>query len=262
MKTLDKIINTRLTDIINYNFCAIDLFEKYNFNYCIKGNSTLGNILKENNVRPEKFINEFNRLNSFTAGYMKFSDWTVDFMCDYIIANHHRYIRKIFPLIIRSAVDLVKRGIIRSDISDKLKIMSYDFQIHMQKEEKFIFPEIKKINEFDLNKSKYDIPPFGSILSPVKVLIKEHETAFENFSDIKKECDNFKTEQTGKKTGGGAGNDKKDLFYKMLRDFEIDLHLHFHLENNILFLKAVKSEKKLLKNNSKNYLNRIKKSKK
>ncbi|MFZ1321241.1 MAG: hemerythrin domain-containing protein [Ignavibacteria bacterium] len=262
---MDKIINTRITDIINNNFFIIDLFEKYNFNYSVNGNSTLGSILKENNVRPEKFINEYKNLNSFTAEHFKFSEWSVDFMCDYIVTNHHNYIRKIFPVMIRSAVYLIKRGKIKSDVSDKLKIIYSDFLTHMQKEEKFIFPQIKKISECEKSNDLYDIPPFGTISSPVKVILKEHEIAFENFSDIKRDCDNYKAEisekKSEKKTGEDSDIDRIDLFNKMLRDFEIDLHLHFHFENNLLFPKAIKTEKKLLKNNSKKYLNRIKKSK-
>ena len=166
---------------------------------------------------------------------------------------------------IRSAVYLIKRGKIKSDVSDKLKIIYSDFLTHMQKEEKFIFPQIKKISECEKSNDLYDIPPFGTISSPVKVILKEHEIAFENFSDIKRDCDNYKAEisekKSEKKTGEDSDIDRIDLFNKMLRDFEIDLHLHFHFENNLLFPKAIKTEKKLLKNNSKKYLNRIKKSK-
>lgn len=249
----DQILNTKLSDLIFNNFHAVELFEKYNFNYCMKGNSTLGKICKENNVRPEKFIDEYKSMNSFTACHIKFSEWKADFMCEYIVTNHHSYIKKIFPLIIRSAVYLGKTRKIRSEIPEMLRLMQYDFMIHMQKEEKFIFPQLKKISQYNKENEKYEMPPFGTISNPVKVMLKEHEIAYENFSDIKKLCQNFKTEK--------PTNKRKYLFYTMLRDFEIDLHLHFHLENNLLFPDAVKTEKKLLKNNSKKYLNRIKKSK-
>lgn len=251
--TLDQIINTRLSDIIISNYKAVDLFEKYNFNYCLKGNSTLGKICQENNIQPEKIAGEFKNMNSIISDHMRFSEWTTDLMCDYIITNHHSYIKKMFPLMIRSAIYLGKRGVINSEISEMLRIMHYDFMTHLQKEEKFIFPQLRKISECELKNEKYDMPPFGSISNPVKVMSKEHEIAYENFSDIKKICENFETDRTF--------DERKFLFYRSLREFEIDMHLHFHFENNLLFPKAIKTEKKLLKNNSKKYFNRIKKSK-
>ena len=35
------------------------------------------------------------------------------------------------------------------------------------------------------------------------------------------------------------------LLYKMLSEFEEDLHLHIHIENNILFPKALEIEKQI-----------------
>ncbi|MBK9332566.1 MAG: DUF542 domain-containing protein [Ignavibacteria bacterium] len=236
-------INRKITDIVNRNFNSVDLFEKYNLNYSIHGNSTLAKVCRENKISPEHLMSEIHKLNTNISFHFKFNEWDIAFLCDYITANHHSYIKKIFPVIIKKGKYLENKKLIKKGITDKLNLIHSDFLIHMKKEEKLLFPQIKKINISDLADGLYEVPPFGSISMPVRVMFKEHETAFENLSEVKDECNNFNFDK--------QENDHKSEFYRFLKEFETDLRLHVHLENNILYPKAIKTEKKLLKHISK-----------
>ncbi|MBS1516574.1 MAG: DUF542 domain-containing protein [Bacteroidetes bacterium] len=236
---MKKMIDTKLTDIINSNFLAVELFEKYELNYCLKGNSTLGSACSEFSLKPEKVINEFSNLSSGITGHFRMHEWDIDFLCDYIVKSHHGFIRKSFPSLIKLSRNLENKGSVIEGITGKLELMESDFSEHMNKEEKFLFPHIKKIRKHETGNSEYEIPPFGNISDPVKMMVREHEIAIENFGEIKSECSGFNIK--------GIKDPLKKEFYELFKEFEIDLHLHFHFENNLLFPKAVKAEKKLLK---------------
>jgi len=73
------------------------------------------------------------------------------------------------------------------------------------------------------------------IQDPIKVMMHEHDNEGERFKKIATITNQYQVPED-------ACNTYK-VTYALLREFENDLHLHIHLENNILFPKAVEMEK-------------------
>lgn len=170
---------------------------------------------------------------------IKINDWGLDFLCDFIISNHHKYIRKILPVILTASKLMKGKKHNDSELYNALVRMKNDFEIHMQKEERLLFPYIKKMNKIYADKSDYETPPFGSALNLIKVFEKEHGIAEKTLIKIGKIFRN---------------SDKflkniriKNALNEHLNEFNSDFHFHIYLENNILFPKAVSLEKKLKK---------------
>ena len=178
------------------------------------------------------------RINGNTD-YLKVKDWRLNFLCDYIETNHHEYIRRVMPKILSTSKSLGRKNIIEIDTYKALLQFSADLEIHMQKEERLLFPYIRKINSIFDNKGEYEIPPFGSIANLIKVIEKEHRCVNENLLKIKKACGDFKI----------ISNDEpeKNAFYELMDEFDIDFQMHIHFENDILFPRSVTLEKKLKK---------------
>jgi len=84
----------------------------------------------------------------------------------------------------------------------------------------------------------YSPPPFGTIQSPIAVMHEEHDVEGERFRKISELTDNYTTPADGCRT--------YQVTFALLKEFEDDLHLHIHLENNILFPKAIALEKNLM----------------
>ena len=78
---------------------------------------------------------------------------------------------------------------------------------------------------------------FGTVDNPIKMMEAEHEEAGEILRKIAKLSNNYTPPE-------GACNTYRAFFAK-LDEFEQDLHQHVHLENNILFPKALQLEKEL-----------------
>ena len=118
----------------------------------------------------------------------------------------------------------------------------------MAKEEKMLFPYIKKLNNAYKNNLEIAVPPFGAVSNPIRMMEDEHEAAGNSMYEINRlTCGYIPPEKA-------CGTFR--LLYSELKDFEADLHVHVHLENNILFPKAAELEEKL-NSKSKKVLNNL-----
>ena len=122
-------------------------------------------------------------------------------------------------------------------IADLFSNIKDDLESHMQKEEKMLFPYIKKIVAIKKNHLEMNYPPFGNILNPITVMENEHEAAGIQLSEINILSNNYTPPEDACTTF--------NVLYKELKEFEDDLHIHVHLENNILFTKAIELERSL-----------------
>jgi regulator of cell morphogenesis and NO signaling len=77
----------------------------------------------------------------------------------------------------------------------------------------------------------------GTIQSPISVMETEHEKVGKSLEEIRVLSRNYTLPEDACAS--------YSLLYRMLDEFENDLHVHVHLENNILFPKALALEKKL-----------------
>ena len=170
--------------------------------------------------------------------------WELDFLMDYIVNTHHRYIKENAELL----NDLVQKvAEHHGDSHPELHRLStsthhflQDLLDHIMKEEDALFPAIrqaiarKKDAAFETN---YNI---GTLNDPVSILSKEHEIANEDLYHFRRITRNYSLPEN-------ACNSHQFLFSKM-KEFEKDLLAHFHLENNILFPKALKIDADLNRN--------------
>jgi len=101
-----------------------------------------------------------------------------------------------------------------------------------------LFPAIRKMVKAQHTGESYSPPPFGTIQSPIAVMHEEHDVEGERFRKISELTDNYTTPADGCRT--------YQVTFALLKEFEDDLHLHIHLENNILFPKAIELEKSLM----------------
>lgn len=230
--------NYKLSDILLKNIKAASVFEKHNINYCINGNKTLEEACGTAEIKPALVISELNKLYGSYANDIKTNEWSLDFLCEYIVINHHTYIRKTFKKLLKQ-FKTIKRSHYNDDTMNEFVKLNQDFEIHMQKEEKLLFPYIKRLVDMEYSEKEFETAPFGLIKEPITVMKKEHLSAVGKIDTLKnvcKEIRNFKSE-------GIAG----EIFCNLLSEFDHDFHIHLHLENNILFPKALLLERKILK---------------
>lgn len=112
-----------------------------------------------------------------------------------------------------------------------------ELSAHLVKEEKVLFPYVKELAVAKNRSQLLQAAHLGSVQNPINMMEMEHEVVGENLEEIRRLSNNYALPEDACAS--------YSLLYRMLDEFEEDLHLHIHLENNILFPKALDLEKQL-----------------
>ena len=225
--------NETIGQMVTNDFRKAEIFKKYGIDFCCGGKKTLMQACAEKGLDPGKLEAELMQLKdvSSSARPLPYNEWGLDFLADYIVNTHHVYVKKALPQLIGYATKVAtvhgKHHPELPEIKQLVDDLAYDLLSHMKKEENILFPYIKRLAASPGGQQG----GFGSVQQPISVMQMEHEAAAGYIEDIKRLSNNYAIPQDACAT--------YTVFYKMLEEFEDDLHLHVHLENNILFPKAV-----------------------
>ncbi len=230
-------------ELVAQDYRCASVFQSYGIDYCCKGNRTLSEVCEARHIDPEVLMEAIRQVtvSQEDTGH-DYNAWPLDLLADYIEEKHHRYaelkIREIPPLLDK----LVKVHGAQHPELGKVKTLfnlsAGEMVTHMKKEELVLFPFIRKMVKLSQAKRSLSIPYFGTVRNPIAVRQQEHEAEGDFFREITALTDQYTPPYDACTTYLST--------LSMLKDFEKDLHLHIHLENNILFPKAVEMEKKLL----------------
>lgn len=240
---MDVLGNLTLSEIVTKNFKAAAVFESYNLDFCCRGNKPLNSACDEKGIDTTAVLSDLTNL-FVTPGESngRYDEWNLDFLSDYIVYNHHSYVRNMIPLITAHTQKVAMvHGKNHPETIEAAKIFTIvykDLKQHMMKEEEILFPYIKQLVKAAKNSSKTEKPYFGTVENPIKMMEAEHQSAGDELFELRRITNNYTPPED-------ACNTFK-ICYKELKDFEEDLHKHVHLENNILFPKAIVLEKSLL----------------
>lgn len=223
----------------------IEVFRKYGIDFCCGGKKTLKSVCEEKGLDILSIQNELDAQSKSSEEPFAFNDWSLDFLSEYIVQRHHNYVRKNLPeLKIFSSKVTTAHGESHPEllIIDRL-ISSLDAELsaHLHKEEKILFPYIKQLVSANEKKEIGFKSTFDSINTPINIMLMEHESAGEILAEIKSLTNDYEIPED-------ACNSYRFLF-QILKEFERDLNIHIHLENNILFPKAIELEKSLTNEN-------------
>ena len=233
MKNIETISVGELA-ISNYRYA--DIFMKYGIDFCCGGKKSLRDACHNIESSLDEIISELNRADD-NGAVINEADVSLDQLIDHIEDKHHTYVREALPILI-SYADKVARA--HGDkypelleIRGLLNVLENDLMPHLSKEEVILFPYIRQM----LGDSTRLALPIDTVFSPIEVMLKEHDRAGDIFKRI--------NELTGKYQLPSDACVSFKAFYRVLDEFEKDLYRHIHLENNILFPKAIDLENSL-----------------
>ena len=241
-ETIQKLVEKTLAEIVTDNIRSAIIFEEAGLDFCCKGNRSLKSACEDKNIDPQKIVSELRKLSDSGNGKQNVNDWQLDFLVDYIVNNHHQYVRRMIPVISLHADKVAsvhgKNHPETLKIADLFLAVREELEAHMMKEERILFPQIKQMVLTQKENSQFFPPPFGTIQNPIRMMELEHTSAGDAMHQIRELSNNHTHPED-------ACNTFKAL-YSELKEFEEDLHKHIHLENNILFPKAIELEAELI----------------
>ncbi len=219
-----------------------EVFKKYGFDFCCGGKKTVKKACMEKGIDITKVEQELQQADKNIASVrpLPYNEWGLAFLIDYITNTHHSYVKKTLPDLVGVAHKVAS---VHGDqhpelltIRDLVNEINNELTTHMMKEEKVLFPYIKDLVSANKNVQAPPAAHFGTVQNPIRRMEIEHELVGKNLEEIRVLSQNYYLP--------GEACASYMLLYKMLEEFENDLHLHVHLENNILFPKALDLEKK------------------
>ncbi len=239
METIDK---KTVAEIVSENIKTADIFKKNGIDFCCGGNVNVKQVCKKKGVDFDALLEELIRVNDIVLPAQDFNNWELDFLCDYITNTHHKYVKEASILLIQYADRVADvHGHHYSEVIEINKLAHLivnELKSHMQKEETILFPFIKKMVSAKKNGVALEKPAFGTISNPINMMEKEHSDVGGSLKAIAMYSNDFTPPAE-------ACNTFKALYSK-LEEFQNDLFQHIHLENNILFPKAMVLENELL----------------
>ncbi|MCF6296559.1 MAG: iron-sulfur cluster repair di-iron protein [Flavobacteriaceae bacterium] len=231
--TKDKTV----AEVVTENIKAAHIFKKYGIDFCCGGGITIEKACKKKDINFVELKEEMSRIDAVSNAY-NYDKWELDFLVDHIENVHHTYVEENIPLLLQYASKVAKvHGHHYTEVVEIHKLfvgVANELATHMKKEELILFPYVKQLIKVKKGDIEAFVPHFGTIKNPIQMMENEHDNAGDIFKEISKLTNNYTPPEN-------ACNTFKALYAK-LEEFEQDLHQHIHLENNILFPKAIQLE--------------------
>ena len=240
MNTIQKESQKHIGQYVAEDYRTATIFSKYNIDFCCNGARTIEEACEKKGLDSNLIVDELKVvLTSNINQSIDYKSWPLDLLAEYIEKKHHRYVEEKIPILCQFLAKLChvhgERHTELFKINELFTASAVELVAHMKKEELILFPFIKKMVNANLENRDVQLPGFGTVENPIAMMKHEHDNEGERFRQIAKLTDNYNPP-------ADACNTYKVTF-AMLEEFEKDLHLHIHLENNLLFPEAIALEK-------------------
>ena len=231
----------KVGEIVAEDYKLGSVFKRHGIDFCCGGGISVAEACARKGVDVAALEQELavaRQGRSIAQAHVGVTNWALDFLADYIVNIHHRYVRESLPVLEAFGTKVARVHGDASpellEIAAKIGELAEEMRQHMEKEERVLFPFIKQLVDADRTGKPRPPAPFGTVQDPVKMMEDEHDHAGALVGDLRTLSGDFQPPDW-------ACNTYRALFAK-LEEFEEDLHRHVHLENNVLFPRALELE--------------------
>ena len=247
MNTTESLIkdDSFISDIVIHDYRTSNVFLKYNIDYCCNGKFTLRSVCEDKGLDVEQIklqLKESIRTINYSNS-LDFNDWPIDFLIDYIEYVHHHYLRSnlagVQEMLDKIVISQQSKFPYMRELRDFFVGLVIDIIPHLDQEEKIIFPYIKQIAHAHQSKESYASLLVRTLRKPVENLMHHEDEKLAQYLHRFRKLTNYYSVPLN------AGIAYRTCMAK-LKELDNDLTQHIHLENNILFPKAIAMEKELL----------------
>ncbi|MFY9727899.1 MAG: iron-sulfur cluster repair di-iron protein [Bryobacteraceae bacterium] len=223
------------------NPAATRVFERLGIDYCCGGGQTLEQACQAAHVSIDQVTDSLTAASRAASATAPVRNWQAEPLSEllaHIRSTHHAYTReeiaRLGPLFDKVCSVHGKNHPELLPLREVFRGLAEELTTHMMKEEMVLFPYIVRMEEAVVAKEPVLPPPFGSVRNPVAMMMSEHEGAGNALRDMRQLAHGY-----------AAPADACISFqtlYQALAALETDLHQHIHLENNVLFPRAIEME--------------------
>lgn len=244
MKAFKLDAHQSVGELVAQDYRYAEVFKGFGIDFCCGGKASVESSCIKKGVDPEALYAALDKIKHkpSAAPSLDYDKWALDFLADFIENTHHQYVNEALPLLDQYCSKVLRvHGETHPElieIAQHYQAVADELRGHMPKEENILFPAIRQMMKAIKEQQPIPALPFGSIKNPIAVMEMEHQAAGDHLKEIRRLSNNY--------TPPAEACNTFRVMYANLEAFEIDLHQHVHLENNILFPKAVLLEAQLL----------------
>jgi len=216
---------------------AARIFESFGIDYCCGGERSLGQACSAAKVSVQEVVDALEKSRAEESD----RDWQEASLAEliaHIVQKHHTYVRNEIPRLIALIAKVAKvHGQNHTELEKleaSFKVLAEELALHLLKEERMLFPYIIQLESATTCGGRPAPASFGTVQNPVRMMIMEHDSAGDLLHKMREITNDYMAPEDG------CTNYK--MLYQALPEFEADLHQHIHLENDILFLRAIELE--------------------
>jgi regulator of cell morphogenesis and NO signaling len=220
------------------------IFESYGIDYCCGGGKSLEEACAKSKIPTQDVLQSIQLAQQEGPTDQQNRDWLhqpLVTLITHIESAHHKYTRgeviRLVPMLRKLITVHGKNHPELERICAAFESLAVELTDHMEKEETVLFPYIVRMAQTSAAAKPHEAPGLGTIRKHVATMTFEHEAAGNKLEAIRQASSGYSVPQDGCTT--------YRMVYRALAAFEADLHQHIHLENNILFPRAIEVEEKL-----------------
>jgi regulator of cell morphogenesis and NO signaling len=237
--TLDSTRTVR--EIVQQYPAAVPVFEALGIDYCCGGTKSLEDACEKQQVPLSKALKDLGDALIVRPGKDD-EHWTTSTLSEltaYIVEQHHARAKRELPRLVALAAKVhLRHGHMHPELHQLCELVDAlrsEMSPHMLKEEQVLFPRLSAMEQAARNGTALEPAFFGALINPIRHMMSDHDDTGELLRSIRRLTHDYKLPDD-------ACMSYQSL-YQGLSDFEKDTHLHIHLENNILFPRALEFEK-------------------
>lgn len=237
---MKRLEDQTIGEIVANDYRAAGVFKQHGMDFCCGGKRTVAEACAKKGIDLEGLTKELQDLDRQGSEAHNYNGWSPNLLIDYIVERHHQFVRSK-----TSEIELYARKVAKvhggrhaelNDILQEFLVLKGELLDHLEKEEQVLFPYIKALVKAEKKNAAPEKPDFGTVENPVAMMEAEHDEAGEAMAKIQQLSNNFTPPEDACAT--------YRVLFQSLEGFQDDLHKHVHLENNVLFPKALDLEKR------------------
>jgi regulator of cell morphogenesis and NO signaling len=218
------------------------VFEEFKIDYCCGGRIGFAEACRNAGVAPETVQQKLEAvMRSAELQPGSIEEKSVTELVNHIVNTHHVFTRteleRLGPLMEKVARKHGDSHRELFEIKEKFQALTDELLPHLAKEEMVLFPYIKELDKAWTDRRTASQPHFGTVRNPVRMMMLEHDAAGDLLRRMRELSSDYKPPEGACPSYGAL--------YAGLQDLEKDLHRHIHLENNLLFERAIELEGKV-----------------
>jgi regulator of cell morphogenesis and NO signaling len=230
-----------LADLAAGSLNAVRIMEQHGLDYCCGGKQPFEDACLAKGIKPESILREIEEAQVASVAGRDWQTAPLDELVKHIVGTHHEYLKLDLPVLAQRMEKVASVHGARDPerlprMAEVFARLRAEMELHMHKEETILFPFIEQYGRAEVHNRPVPPVPFGSIANPIAMMEREHAGAGDALGEIRALTNDFELPPYA------CGTVR--ALYEGLKVLEADLHVHIHLENNILFPRAIALEKR------------------